>query len=550
MVRRRWLWLFGTLGVLGILTFAVARYADEPVRRYLEREVNNRLTGYTVRIPSLRVHPWIGSIELYGATIVQDAHPRPPVIHIARLVTSIDWQALLHRRLVADITFDRPTMHLDLKNVRAEAAGDVKLKDRGWQEALEALAFDLKINRLRVLEGDVTYVDRGPFKPLHASRLNLIAENIRNVRSKEREYPSDIRLDGIVFETGSVWLDGRANFLAEPHPGVEANLRLDRVGLDYFKPITDRYNVSVDRGTLSLSGTMEYAPKITRVVLDRVLVQGAALEYRHLSRTAQAEQERARQAVDAARQVAGKSDTELRIDRLDIVKSTFGFANHAATPPYRLVLTNTDLTVRHLGNQQGEPASVRIKGQLMGRGETQLAATLRPRTGGADMDVTAQIEDADLVRLRELVRAYGKVDVAAGVFSVYSEMQMKDGMITGYVKPLFRGVEVGRASDVAAEKGLRRRLYEGMVGVAAKVLKNRPRREVATVIPISGPVARPRISRWDAVGGLLRNAFVEAIHPGFETLPSPNGASSPLRNGRSPDRAAPEAGPPPATESP
>ena len=521
------------------------------MRRYLERQVNHRLTGYTVQIRALRVHPWIGSFELYDASIVQDANPDPPVTHIARLVTSIDWRALLHRRLVADIIFDRPTVYLDLKNVRTEAAGDVALKDRGWQQALEALAFDLKINRLRVLGGDVTYVDQGPFKPLHLSRLNLSADNIRNVQSQERVYPSNIHLEGVVFDTGSVWLDGRADFLAEPHLGVEAALRLDQVALDYFKPVTERYNLSVDQGTLSLAGAVEYAPNLTRLVLDRVLVQGVALEYRHLPHTAQVEQARAQQTAQAAKQVAGKSDTQLRIDRLDVIKSTFGFANQAATPAYRLVLTDTNLTLQHLSNQQGDgQASVRLHGELMGSGNTNVTATLQPQTGSADMDLTAQIEGADLVRLRDLVRAYGGFDIAAGEFSVYSELHVKNGAIAGYVKPLFSGIEVGNDGPGAAEKGLRRRLYEGMVGVAAKILRNRPRGEVATVVPISGRVDRPRISSWEVVGRLLQNAFFKAIHPGFEPQRSPTDESAPIKELIGRDQATPRADSTPTIEAP
>ncbi len=549
--RRRWLWVVGTIGLVGVLTYGLARSMDEPLRRYLEREVNHRLTGYTVQIRALRVHPWLGSFELYDATIRQDANPDPPVTHLTRLVTSIDWRALLHRRLVADITFDRPTVHVDLKNVRTEAASDVALKDRGWQQALEALAFDLKINRLRVLEGDVTYVDQGPFKPLHLSRLTLSADNIRNVRSKERVYPSDIHLDGVVFETGSVWLDGRADFLAEPHPGVEAALKLDQVTLDYFKPITGRYNLTVDRGTLSLAGSVEYAPTVTRLALDRVRVDGVALEYRHLPHTAAVEQERAQQTAQAAKQVAGKSDTQLRIEQLDIVNSTFGFANQAATPAYRLVLTDTNLALRHLSNQrQDGRASMRLQGQLMGRGDTLVTATLQPQTGSADMDVTAKIEGADLVRLRDLVRAYGGFDIAAGELSVYSELETKNGVVAGYVKPLFRGIEVGGDGPVAADKGLRRRLYEGMVGIAAKILKNRPRGEVATVVPISGRLDRPRISRWEAVGGLLQNAFFRAIHPGFESQQSPKSESAPVEETTGGDRAAPQADARPPIEAP
>jgi hypothetical protein len=176
----------------------------------------------------------------------------------------------------------------------------------------------------------------------------------------------------------------------------------------------------------------------------------------------------------------------------------------------------------------------------MGRGATVVTATVTPRPGSADMNVSAKIEEADLARVRDLLRAYGRVDVSAGVFSVYSEMRMTDGMVTGYVKPLLREVEVG-GNGKAADTGLRQHLYQGLAGAAAKVLKNRPRREIATVIPISGPVTNPRFGRWDAVGGLLRNAFFKAIHPGFESPPDRAGAASP----------PPEAHEPPsATEGP
>jgi hypothetical protein len=550
-IRGRWLFLLGGLVLLTVLVYGTARFADEPLRRYMEAEVNRRLTGYTVQIAALRVHPWTASVELRDATIAQDANPDPPVAQVARLVTRIDWRALLHRRVVADISFERPTVYLNLKQVRTEASEKTALKDRGWQQALEALAFDLKINRLRVVDGDITYVDQGPFKPLHVSRVNLGAENIRNIASKEQVYPSPILLEAVVFDVGAVWLDGRADFLAEPHVGVQAALRLDQVALDYFKPITNRYNLAVRNGSLSLAGTVEYAPKITRLILERVLVHGVALEYLHLPHTAEAEKARAQQTAEAAKQ-ATTTSTELRIERLEVVKSTFGFMNQAAKPAYRLQLTDTNLTLEHLGNQGRDgPAVARLTGQLMGRGETRLTVSLQPQAGSADMDVTAQIEDADLVRLKDLVRAYGGFEIRAGEFSVYSELQMKGGAIEGYVKPLFRGVEIGTDGEAVAEKGLRQRLYEGLVGIGAKVLKNRLRGEVATVVPISGRVDRPEVARWETVGRLLQNAFLRPITPGYEPARSPKGG--PLTSAQEsvvPDHPARESDPVVRPEAP
>src|SRR5713101_2914510 len=505
--RRRRLWIVGAIAVLIAGIALVSFSLNEPVRRSMEREINRRLTGYTVTVHALHVHPWLVSLELLDSSISQDANPDPPVARIRSLTASMQWRALLHGRVVADILFDQPALYVNVKNFSAEVTSDVALKDRGWQEALEAVALDLKIDRFRVRDGDVTYVDRGPFKPLDLSRVNLTAENIRNIKSKERTYPSNIHLEAVVFEAGTLWLDGHADFLAEPHVGVQAAVRLAQVELDYFKPITNRYNLAVTKGTLSLSGNVEYAPAVTRLVLERVLVQGVQLEYVHSPRTAEVEQARTQQTVQAAKQAANKSSVELRIDRLDITKSSFGFVNQAATPPYRVVLSDTDLRIGNLSNQRVQGTAVaRIKGRLMGSGDTQVTATVAPRTGGADVDMTAQVE---------------RVDMAAGELSVYSELQVKDGAITGYVKPLFRGVKVGDPEGAQQPKGVRRRVYEATLGAVAKILENRPRKEVATVVTISGRTDHLQVSTWETVRHLLQNAFFKAILPGFEAERSP-----------------------------
>src|SRR5262249_19436772 len=158
----RWVWwTLGSLTVLVIAVYVAAISAEEPLRRYMEREVNRRLTGYTVRIPKLDVHPWKLSLELRDATIFQNANPDPPIARLVGLEASLDWRALFHRRVVAEITFVQPQLYVNLKHIRVEAQNKVPVKDEGWQDALEAVALDLKINRLRVFGGDLTYVDQG-----------------------------------------------------------------------------------------------------------------------------------------------------------------------------------------------------------------------------------------------------------------------------------------------------------------------------------------------------------------------------------------------------
>jgi len=130
---------------------------------------------------------------------------------------------------------------------------------------------DLKINRLQIIGGDVTYVDQGPFKPLHVSRVNLNARTSQ-YRIAGTGVSLAIHLGGGV-DAGSVWLDGRADFLAEPHVGVRP--RSAGPGrLDYFKPITNRYNLPSVTAACPSPGNRVRADD-HRLILERVLVHGS-----------------------------------------------------------------------------------------------------------------------------------------------------------------------------------------------------------------------------------------------------------------------------------
>src|SRR6266498_4282330 len=102
-IRRRRLWLLGLFALLVILTYGLARLTDEPLRRYMEYRVNQRLTDYTVQMRALHVHPWTVSFDLENATILQDANPDPPVASFRKLQGSSDWRGPFTGRLFGEI---------------------------------------------------------------------------------------------------------------------------------------------------------------------------------------------------------------------------------------------------------------------------------------------------------------------------------------------------------------------------------------------------------------------------------------------------------------
>ena len=503
-MRTRWKWVLGALAVLLVLAYAVAFLIDEPLRRMIERQMNARMKGYTARIGYLNFHPIGFSIDLRDLVLVQDVHPDPPVMRVPRLSASVQWSALIHARVVADVELDGPEVYVDRTHLVRELEDPTPVKDHGWQEALQAV-YPLKINEFRIRNGSLTYVDPGQVRPLTMRRIEVVLNDIRNVRSAPEVYPSPIRIEAIVFDAGRLQIDGQADFLRVPYLGVNGHVALERIALDYFGPIAARYGFTLAAGTFAGNGNVEYAPGVKIVELEEVRIDGLEADYAYRTRTAQ--------PVKAA---ANKPDVLLEARRISASGATVGFVNEEATPHYRVFLANTDLAVENFSNQRTEgPATARLTGRFMGSGATAVSATFRPEINGPDFDLDVRIENTDLRSMNDLLRAHAKFDVVSGVFSVFSELHVKNGRVDGYVKPLFRDLDVYDAAQ-DEDKSFGRKLKERAVDVIGKVLRNRPREEVATVAPIAGPLDNPKTGTWESLIGLVRNAFFKAILPGFE----------------------------------
>lgn len=507
-------WVLGLFASITFMVFIASFFLDEPLRRTIEKQMNSSLKGYSVRLPKLHLQLVGFTMTLRGLTVIQNANPKPPVAYFPLLRFSVHWREILEGRLVAELDVDRPELSINLPQLRSEVTEKVKLKERGWQEALEAI-YPLKVNKLTVSDGSLTYIDQDPKRPLQLTRLNLKATNIRNVRVQEKVYPSTFHLDTAIFGTGRGEIDGRANLLGEPYPGVNAKLELKDIPLDYFKPVISRANLSIRRGIFSASGEVEYAPTVKNVHLKELMARDMEIDYIHSPRTAGAEKRRAEKVRKAAKK-AEEAGMLMQIDELKLKKSTFGMVNMSGRHPYRVFLADTDLTVANIssGYSQG-PVSFDMRGKFMGSGATSLNARFLPEKAGPNFDLRVSIENTRLTDMNDLLRAYGDFDVVGGRFSLYSDMHVRQGTVKGYVKPFFKEMDVyDRRQD--QDKKLFHQMYEMMVGGAAGLLESWRWDRVATRAEVTGSVAKPRVSTWQVVVRLVQNAFFKAILPGFE----------------------------------
>jgi len=521
--KRLFLWISGSVSLILLLSFVAAYLLDEPLRKKIEADINNSLKGYTVRIERLDFHPFGLSLDLEDCTIFQSAHPDPPIAHIPNLSASVHWKALLRGRLVADWELDNPSLRFDLRQFNQEARDETPIKERGWQDAVKAI-YPLKINRFVIRNADVTYIDKGPFRPLRITQLNFLAENIRNVESEEGTYPSPVQAEAVVFDSGKVKLTGNADFLAEPHVAVKGDFDVNKIVLDYFRPITDRYNLSVRKGALDAAGSIEYATQAETIIIKKLTLDGIDADYNYQAPTAPTE-EIAKQVGQTARKYSNEPTLQVKVDKFETRNSQLAFVNRAAKPSYRVFFADVAIDIENLSNHLKDGvARGQAKGKFMGNGPTQIDFAFRPETKGPDFNISLRTENTDMRTMNDLFRAYGNFDVAGGVFSLYSEIKVRQGKIEGYVKPLFRDVNVyDERQD--REKSVFRKLYEGLVGGIAGLLQNRPREEVATQTSISGDIESPQTSTWQTVLRLVQNAFFKAILPGFDREVSQSNAT-------------------------
>jgi hypothetical protein len=508
-------WIVGIPVALALVLYGASYFLDEPLRSNMEKKMNRDLKGYSVRLPGVHVQLLGLSMTLKGLTILQQAHPDPPVVNFPVLKASIHWREIFTGRLVAEFMLDRPKVNINLQQLHSEAASKVPLKERGWQQALEDI-YPLKINSLKIKDASITYIDQDPKKPLVLSHLNLQATNIRNIHLPDQVYPSSFHLDTAIFGTGHGTVDGNANLLAEPFPGIKGRVMLEKVPIDHLSTVTARSNLSIHGGVLQASGDAEYSPKVKNAHLKNLTIQGMNMDYTHSQRTAAAEKTRAVEVGKAAKELSNKPGLLIRADRLSLIGCTLGLVNKAASKPYRVFLTDTDLHLSNFSNHFSQgPAQAQLKAKFMGSGITTASALFRPEKGGPDLDLHVKIEDTQLTAMNDVLLSYGNFDVSAGVFSLVSELHVKNDAISGYIKPFFKDMKVyDRRKD--SERGVFHQMYELMIGGVAKILKNRPNKEVATKVTISGTVGKPETSTWQIVTELIKNAFFKAILPSFE----------------------------------
>lgn len=520
----RWAWaIIVPLGLLLLLGVLAALLAPQS-RPWFLREANERLQGYTLALGGVAFRPWSLTLEFRDIVVRQQAHPDPPVLALPRLQIDVEWRALLRGRVVARALFDAPAIVVDLAQLRTEARDPVPLARRGWQRLPEL--YPLEINALVVRDGTLVYLAPGAQQPLRLAAVQGWVRNIRHVEAGGATHPSPLHLQATVFDTGHARFDGAGDFLRHARPALRGTGSIDAVPLATLGPVLRGYPLRIAGGTLAAAGDVDYGPRGTRAHLARVAIEGIRIDYLAGGDTRQ--RDALQRAADAARRASRDPAIWLRMDEL-VVDGQLGLVNRGREPAYRLFLDQARVLARGVDNRRSQRrATLEVTGRPMGSGRAAVRGEFRTGPGPADFALDVRVNGTSLPALNPMLRAHARLDAAAGVGALYSQVLVRDGRIRGYVKPLLRDVEI-YDRDQDGDDSVLRQLYELVADGIRRILENDRRDTVGTVADLSGPVKDPQASVLQIIGNLARNAFIEAILPGFESEAGRRSRSTPDR---------------------
>jgi len=517
MSRRR-KWAIGTLAGLCLLVIAIILVPivlENPLRGIAERQLNACVKGYTAHIGGLDVRPMGLSVDVRDLDVIQDVHPDVPIVRIPRVSTKLRLAQVLRGRLVADILISDPQAHATRAHILRELESPIVLvKECAVLKALHRVD---GIDHASVRNASVNYVDRDDARPLTVRALNVDVRNIRTSGSTPDVYPSTVTVEGVVFDDGHLRVDGAADLLRQPHAAFKGRIAAAHIALGSLGPLVGRYGLRITSGVMEVGGSLEYSPDVKALDFEYVTVNGLHADYLYREPSIRKAKEAVKGAVGQVKDQVNSSGVLLKARQLRVKDTTVGFVNERAEPRYRVFLADIDAQMDHFSNRlTDETATARVTGRFMGSGQIAVAATLRPETDGPDFDLSIQLEGTDVRTMNGLLRAHGGIDVTSGLFSVYSEFHVKNGRVAGYVKPLIHELRVSGAEH-GRGKGIGQKMKEKALSLLSKLLRNRERKDIATVAPIEGPLENPRANTWEAIVSLVRNAFSDDIVPGFMT---------------------------------
>ncbi|GEQ86677.1 hypothetical protein ULMS_21850 [Patiriisocius marinistellae] len=238
--------------ILLILLIAARIYLPFWVKDHINKVLAD-IPGYYGQVDNVTISLYRGAYGVNGMYLNKvDAGTQVPFLNFPKTDISVEWKSLLEGAIVAEIIMDSPEIIYVAEDQATTAqGGDADVDD--WTKALTDIV-PLEINHFEINNGKIAYVGlmADPNIDLAVEKLNLTADNLRNVVEKERILPSPIKATGVSFGGGNVKLEGKMNLIKEI-PDMDLSFSLEEADATALNDLTSYFaGIDFETGTFEL----------------------------------------------------------------------------------------------------------------------------------------------------------------------------------------------------------------------------------------------------------------------------------------------------------
>src|SRR5688572_8738190 len=244
----------------------------------------------------------------------------------------------------------------------------------------------------------------------------------------------------------------------------------------------------------------------------------------HSEAPAEVEKEVEKRKPESASDVPAKLNAIMpaRVERIEVRRGSFSFRDADSKKQPGIALSRIEMAVENLATRaeltEGRPATASLSAVLGKSGD--LSGFVSADLFAKQLNIAGNmaLRGWQVKELYELEKANTGLQTPQGTLDMFTDFKVKNGNISGGVKPVLKNVEVR-----PTEENLGNKIKAWAADTALDLFSDDvPGRDaVATVVPIQGKIDDPQAQVWPTVLSIVRNAFVQGIASGFAHLPPP-----------------------------
>jgi hypothetical protein len=212
----------------------------------------SKLDGYHGHIRDIDLALYRGAYvikDVYIDKVSNNQKERTPFFNSRRIDLSVQWRALLEKKIVGEVEFEYPVLEYTLNKTVGKKA------EKDTTDFIELVKdfMPLKINRFSVLNGEIHYVDpfSNPNLDVPLTSVNIEGTGLTNEAEKDDLLPADINMTGKLYD-GNIMMGVKLDPLAK-QPTFDLNGELTRTNLVYLNPFFTAYaNFDLKKGSMAL----------------------------------------------------------------------------------------------------------------------------------------------------------------------------------------------------------------------------------------------------------------------------------------------------------